>query len=214
MGLPRNTKEEDLGQEATNRFLKAKLHVLQQELDKITGDRNDKDKRISLLEDKLKATDDEKQRSQKQHATSQQLLEKLKKQYDDQRAKQEMLEQELAKVKKEAEELGKHTRLSETDANTRDIKLNRALEEVDKLKSLLAKRDGEAKDKLEVAKRTADALFAENKALQRQKQELLAAFKKQSQLIAVLKRQKMHVEAAKLLQFTEEEFFKALNWNA
>jgi hypothetical protein len=45
-----------------------------------------------------------------------------------------------------------------------------------------------------------------------QKAELIAAFKKQMQLINILKRQKLHVEAAKLLSFTEEEFMKTLDW--
>jgi hypothetical protein len=42
MGLAPNTKEEDIGTEATTRFLKAKMHVLQQEMDKIVTDRQQK----------------------------------------------------------------------------------------------------------------------------------------------------------------------------
>ena len=71
--------------------------------------------------------------------------------------------------------------------------------------------------------------------LERQRGELLAAFKKQGRLVEILKRQKVrsgegverrgglsiythmpssqvHTEAVKLLEFTEEEFVKVLDW--
>lgn len=59
-----------------------------------------------------------------------------------------------------------------------------------------------------------DSAEAKNKLLERQKADLIAAFKKQLRLIDVLKRQKAHLEAAKLLSFTEEEFVKALDWTS
>jgi hypothetical protein len=46
--------------------------------------------------------------------------------------------------------------------------------------------------------------------LERQRNELLAAFRKQLKLVDVLKRQKLHIESAKLLSYTEAEFSKTL----
>jgi hypothetical protein len=59
-----------------------------------------------------------------------------------------------------------------------------------------------------------DSVEAKNKLLERQKADLIAAFKKQLRLIDVLKRQNAHLEAAKLLSFIEEEFVKALDWTS
>lgn len=64
--------------------------------------------------------------------------------------------------------------------------------------------------KNEGIRRDLDKLTDENRRLEKQRNELLQAFKKQMKLIDVLKRQKMHIESAKLLAFTEDEFVKTL----
>uniref|UniRef100_A0A7S1W6V9 Uncharacterized protein n=1 Tax=Neobodo designis TaxID=312471 RepID=A0A7S1W6V9_NEODS len=54
-------------------------------------------------------------------------------------------------------------------------------------------------------------LAEENKTLVKQRAELMQCLRKQNKLIDVLKRQKLHLEAAKLLQIAEQEFTNALD---
>ena len=89
--------------------------------------------------------------------------------------------------------------------------MNRAVEELDKSKSQQQQQQQILKDQLDAANQTCQELFQQTKRLQKQKAELLAGFKKQCQLVEILKRQKIHVEAAKILEFTEQEFMRAMN---
>ena len=54
------------------------------------------------------------------------------------------------------------------------------------------------------------SLRAEVTKLKQQQNDLLSAFKKQFKLIDILKKQKMHIEAARLLNFSEEQFQKTM----
>ena len=54
------------------------------------------------------------------------------------------------------------------------------------------------------------SLQQENKKLDQQRVELLLCIRKQNKLIEVLRRQKLHLEAAKLLELTESDFTRAL----
>ena len=85
------------------------------------------------------------------------------------------------------------------------------MEELEKLKSKLASTGSNTKERIDTARTTADSLLTENKRLYKQKQDLASAFKKQAQLIEILKRQKLHIQAATLLEFREEEFMKILD---
>lgn len=106
-------------------------------------------------------------------------------------------------VSKEAKEI-------QINKNNRETKLTRALEEVDKYKTQLKTTKDEYNIFKEESRKKTESLENEIRRIERQKTELLSAFKKQMKLIDVLKRQKLHIEAAKLLNFTEDEFSKIL----
>jgi hypothetical protein len=94
----------------------------------------------------------------------------------------------------------------------RSVRLQRALHDAERYRKALA----EAKSAAAGASGAGGAdsevvrLRAENKRLVQQKTELIGLFKKQIKLIDILKRQKLHVEAARLLSFSEDEFSKTL----
>ncbi|GLH12132.1 uncharacterized protein GBIM_16878 [Gryllus bimaculatus] len=62
-------------------------------------------------------------------------------------------------------------------------------------------------------KKKTEEFIATIQKLEKQKVELINAFKKQLQLIENLRRQKAHLEASHLIQFTEDEFLQLLDWN-
>ena len=88
--------------------------------------------------------------------------------------------------------------------------MNRALEELERMRMQLREARMNEQGKSEGTRRDMEKLVDDNRKLERQRNELMAAFKKQMKLIEILKRQKMHIESAKLLAFTEDEFIKVL----
>lgn len=64
---------------------------------------------------------------------------------------------------------------------------------MERYKQAAAKATSDAKEKLDQIKRTNEKLLSDYRRVQKQKNELLTAFRKQAQLIDVLKRQKVGI---------------------
>lgn len=202
----------ELGAESQMRFMRAKLRVMQEELDKLAADYTKKEEENAGLMIKLKEAEEERNRLGRTNAAQQSQMEKYRKLADDAKVKADSLETQLSVTQKELDQLKRSQKKQESSQSATEVRLNRALEEIEKLKSQLQKAKSEVKESSAGEKKRVDQLLAENKRLEKQKGELLAGFKKQLKLIDVLKRQRMHIEAAKMLQFSEEEFVKALEW--
>lgn len=96
-----------------------------------------------------------------------------------------------------------------TAAGADDVRLKRALQEIESLRQQLAAASASPSEH----QSELNLLRTENKKLDAQRLELVTCIRKQNKLIDVLKRQKIHLEAAKLLQITEEEFLRSLEVN-
>ncbi|XP_068954217.1 testis-expressed protein 9 isoform X2 [Petaurus breviceps papuanus] len=158
---------EDIGTEAQIRFLKAKLRVMQEELDSLVYDCNKKEDEVRNLKASLKDINEDHVRMERTINIQQSQIEKYKTLSEEANKKCDGFQQQLTAVEKDL--------------------ANEEYKKIEELKT-------------------------ENKKLEKQKGELMTGFRKQIKLIDILKRQKMHIEAAKMLSFTEEEFMKALEW--
>ncbi|KAI8809851.1 hypothetical protein BJ742DRAFT_888960 [Cladochytrium replicatum] len=201
---------EGMASETVNRFLRAKLAAMQEEMNKLVAEKSAKEGILGALEEKLKVLDEEKSKMSKSLSAIQGQLEKAKAAAEEMKIAQSGSEADSASLRKQLEASQRTNKQLEAEVSAREAKLNRALQEMERLKVANSKTKAEAKEKLEESRANAEKLFGDYKKIERQKAELLHAFKKQMQLIDVLKRQKMHLEAVKLLDFTEDDFVRAL----
>lgn len=202
----------DIGTEAQIRFLKAKLRVMQQELDNVVCECNKKEAEIQDLKSQVKNFEEDCVRQQRTINLQQSQAEKYKTLFEEANKKYDGLQQQLSSVERELENKRRLQKQAATTQSATEVRLNRALEEAEKYKLELSKLRQNNKDIVSEEHKKIEALKSENRKLEKQKGELMIGFKKQLKLIDVLKRQKMHIEAAKMLSFTEEEFMKALDW--
>ncbi|KAJ0056128.1 hypothetical protein NL108_003399 [Boleophthalmus pectinirostris] len=177
--------------DAQIRVLKAKLRIMEEEMDHLTSEYYKKDDENIRLTAKMKELEEDRARLQKSESVLQAQIEKHKILFETSAKKCEGLQLHIAELNKEIENLNRSSKQAAALHNTVEIRLNRAMEESQKLKSELNKMKQMNKDKTVEEHQSKVSLLAENKNLKKQKAELIVGFKKQLKLIDILKRQKV-----------------------
>ena len=199
-----------MGSEATIRYLKARLAVMEEELAEVTAVAREREETIGELQARNKELEDDKAKAAKNADTAKAKVEKLKGDLQAKTKLAESVEQQLRAALREREHLEKSFKQTDSAAGVKDVRLNRALEDVERYKKLLQDTKASHADLTEQGRKQLDAAVAEKKKLAKQKTELITAFRNQLKLIDVLKRQVIHLQAAKLLDISEKDFTRAL----
>ncbi|KAF4672904.1 Testis expressed 9 [Perkinsus chesapeaki] len=194
----------------TIRFQKARIQALQEELDAAVKGGSERGRELHELKEETKNKTEENAKLERRCAMLEKENEKLLIKATKQEERAKAIDEELHEVKKDYEQLQILHRKMDHESRAKDTRIARMTEEVEKAKVAVREARSHQKEKTVCDKRESDRMLNEIRKLERQRAELIGAFKKQMKLIDVLKRQKIHVEAARLLSFTEEEFISAL----
>lgn len=195
---------------ATIRFQNARILALQQELDKTIADLAARDTEVQQVRQENKQVSEEVKRLQKVGSAADQGQEKLRQQVAALETKCKDLERERSDLSKEKDQLEVRLRKSDADISSKEARINRLTEECEKYKVNFKEASNQDRDRATSERRETERLTSEVRKLERQRAELVNAFKKQMKLIEVLKRQRAHMEAARVLSFTEDEFIRIL----
>jgi chromosome segregation ATPase len=187
-----------------------RIVALQDELSKTIKELAAKNNEVQQLQQDAKQAATEKDRLQKMNSSSEQAQERDKKKLTESDRKMEELQRERSELAKERDQLDVRRRKLEAEVVSKDARINRLTEECERYKTAARDIGTQDRDRAVSDKRETDRLTSEVKKLERQRAELVNAFKKQMKLIDVLKRQRAHVEAARVLSFTEDEFIRIL----
>ncbi|XP_013794875.1 testis-expressed protein 9-like isoform X2 [Limulus polyphemus] len=206
--------EKHVGKEKVMSFLKTELQMLKDHHGKLLKDYKEMEKSLKKLELQLKETEQMKTKYLKDNSMKEKQLDKCQCLNKDLQAKVDCLDIECKTLKKELEVIKHDQKQADLAKKATETQLKHALENLEKYKSELQQERGKIKEITETGDKNLEDLKENNQILKKQKAQLLEAFHKQMKLIDILKKQKMHLEAAKALQFTEKEFMKALEWGS
>jgi len=190
---------------------KARYKALEKNFHQLTGLLQQKDRELVELTKQrdILSTENKKLSRQLSHANAK--VSKAERIAEENASKVALLRNQLNGEKRKYKEIQRLHKEHSQKTRTKDIRLTRALEEAEKAKKevLALRSDSRCSTTSRIQK--ISGLQKENKQLRLEKKQLVTAFKKQMKLVDILKRQKLHMEAMKLLSYSEEAFLKLVS---
>jgi chromosome segregation ATPase len=201
-------KDKNKKQETIIKYQKSKIDTLEDELEKALSEIRVRDMELDDLKNKGKTPNNEYKKQISQINSLNQQLEKYKNMFNDKKGEFNGLMEKFNELRGQADAMNGNEKKLKADIISKDKQIARLIEELDKKNNQNVNNKASVNTDKEV-----DRLNNELKKIEKQKNDLYVAFKKSLKLCAILKRQKIHLENARLLNFTEDEFKYLIDQN-
>ena len=203
-------KEKNKKIEALNKYQSSKIETLQNDLENALNEIKTKDLEIECLKSSGKTPSQENRKTLNQINALSLQLDKYKALLSDKKTEISGLIEKISEQLKIIDQSAVAERKHKQEVSNKDKQIARLIEEIDRLSHSAANQRNQGNV---ASAKDFEKLASENKKLEKQKNDIYAAFKKSLKLCSILKRQKVHLENARLLAFTEEEFKQILEQN-
>lgn len=200
-----------IGKEAELRLQMARCKAMESRIGELLERERERERTVTEQQRAIKELEGRLKAAERERDGANRKLNVEKKQSVDLVKRCKRLEAESHSVSSDLREFKKGQKAKSESMRNAHIRLNRALEDAEKWRNLYVRHKDDHRNHSEVHNQELVELKKENRVLIKHKNELLAAFRKQLKLIDILKKQKVHLEAAKVLQFAENTFAKALD---
>ncbi|XP_018318571.1 testis-expressed protein 9 [Agrilus planipennis] len=204
---------DEMGAKGMSQFYKTKIKTMQNSYEKLQIEYKMKSDELRNTLAENKRLIEEKERWFTMNNASKSQVNKLENQMSTLNSKLQAKESENLSLKKEVEQLKKELRNVSQNSSGNEVKINRLLEENEKLKTAIQNSKKEEADLKMQHRKHIDQMTSVIKGLEKQKLDVVAGFKKQMLLVDNLKRQKALYETQKFSEIADKDFMKILDWN-
>lgn len=201
-------KEENKKLKNSLKFLEQRLETTENELEKALSESRIKDIELLEYQNKGKTPNSDYKKTMVQINNLNIQLEKYKTMFTDKKNEFSGLLEKYNEHQKTIDSFHLQEKKQKQELINKDKQIVKLLEEIEKKSLIVSNKANVANTDKEV-----ERLNFELKKAEKQKNDVYIAFKKSLKLISILKRQKVHLENARLLAFTEEEFKQLLDQN-
>ena len=205
-------KERNQKLESINKYQSIKIESLESELEKTLAKLKIKEAEI---EDMKNSNNSQGKSSQNRTASYIAQINNLNLQIDkfkgllnDKKNEYNLLLEKYNEIQKKFDQSVIMEKKNKQELISKDKQIVKLIEELDKKNIVITSSTTQ-----QIKEKENEKLIQENKKLEKQKNEIYAAFKKSLKLCSILKREKIHLENARLLAFTEDEFKNLLEQN-